>query len=94
MPPTEGNGWGLARHVAERRDMSPAGRTRRANFDDSLKALRDLGFRESAIEFYRKAARTTGLLPHEVVRHLAEAIASSLTENMRTGLGSPRQRQA
>jgi hypothetical protein len=67
------------RHGVERRDLSPAGRARRAAFDRSLQVLRELGFEDSTVEFYRQAARTTGLLPHEVVRDLAEGAARSLT---------------
>jgi hypothetical protein len=66
-------------HTVERRDLSPEGRARRAAFGRSLQTLRELGFEESAVEFYRQAARTTGLLPHEVVRDLAEGAARSLT---------------
>jgi hypothetical protein len=60
----------------ERRDRSPVGITRRARFEASLKLLADLGLSPDTIEYYRRLARKKKTLPHELVRAIAENIAS------------------
>lgn len=56
----------------ERRDLSPQGRGRRAQFAVSVKLLADLGLSPDAIEYYRRLARKKKTLPHDLVRALAE----------------------
>ncbi|HYM69123.1 MAG TPA: hypothetical protein VEZ44_05955 [bacterium] len=55
--------------------MSPQGAARRATFEASLDLLRALGLSSSTIEHYRRLARKTRILPHELVRSLAEETA-------------------
>ncbi|HLJ59043.1 MAG TPA: hypothetical protein VKZ50_04855 [bacterium] len=59
----------------ERRDTSPEGAARRARFEESLELLRALGLSPFAIEHYRRLARKTRKLPHELVRTLVEETA-------------------
>jgi len=66
---------GRARATLERRDMSPQGAARRARFEESLDVLRALGLSSFAIEHYRRLARKTRKLPHELVRTVAEEAA-------------------
>ena len=66
---------GRARATLERRDMSPQGVARRARFEESLDLLRALGLSPFAIEHYRRLARKTRKLPHELVRALVEETA-------------------
>ena len=51
----------------ERRDTSPAGRWNRDKFDASLGLLHALGLPLRVIEYYRRRARRTRQLPHEIV---------------------------
>jgi hypothetical protein len=65
---------------AERRNLSFVGRKRRKEFDRSLQRLYEIGLPEWAVECYRRVARVTGLLPHEVVCHVAVSAAAHLLE--------------
>lgn len=61
----------------ERRDTSPAGQWNRAQFDASLKMLRELRLSARAIEYFARRARRTGRLPHELVAEfIDEALRS------------------
>ena len=60
----------------ERRDRTPVGVARRARFETSLQLLAELGLSRDAIEYYRRLARKKKTLPHELVRAIAENIAS------------------
>lgn len=63
----------------ERRDTSPAGLWNRAQFDASLKVLRDIRLSPRAIEYFARRGRRTGRLPHELVAEfIDEALRSSL----------------
>lgn len=63
----------------ERRDTSPAGLWNRAQFDASLKVLRDIGLSARALEYFARRGRRTGRLPHELVAEfLDEALRNSL----------------
>lgn len=68
-------GHGPAGATLDRRDLSPEGAARRAKFEESLDVLRALGLSSSAIEHYRRLARKTRKLPHELVRTIAEETA-------------------
>jgi hypothetical protein len=50
----------------ERRDTSPVGTWNRAQFEMSLGVMRLAGFSEDAIEYFRRRARETGQLPHQL----------------------------
>jgi len=65
--------------LVERRDRSPLGVARRKRFDESLALLRALGLSPAAIEHYRRLARKTHRLPHELVRGVAERAAEDAT---------------
>ena len=58
--------------MSERRDVSPFGIAGRKRFSDSLGLLRALGLSPAAIEHYRRQARKTRKLPHELVCAMAE----------------------
>lgn len=60
----------------ERRDTSPAGRARRAQFEASLQVLVALELSAGTVEYYRRLARKKRTLPHLLIRALAENIAS------------------
>ena len=60
----------------ERRDMGPEGIARRARFAESLNLLRSLGLSPDSIEYFRRLARMTRQLPHELVREIADESAS------------------
>ena len=64
---------------SERRDRSSEGIARRARFEASLKLLADLGLSPDALEYYRVLARKKRILPHELVRELAEEVAAPET---------------
>ncbi|HKV46180.1 MAG TPA: hypothetical protein VJT32_16140 [bacterium] len=55
----------------ERRTLTSLGRKRRRDFERSVKKLRDLGLSEWTIDYYRRASRMTGVLPHTVVCQVA-----------------------
>jgi hypothetical protein len=59
----------------ERRDRSPGGQARRAQFEASLGLLVSLGLSANAIEYYLRLARKKRTLPHELVRAIAEKVA-------------------
>ncbi len=59
----------------ERRDMTPLGVARRERFEESLDRLRALGLSPVAVEHYRRPARTTHKLPHQLVCAMAEHTA-------------------
>ena len=63
----------------ERRDTSPEGVARRARFQASLKLLSELGLSPKALEYYKRLARTNRALPHELVRAMAEKLATPET---------------
>lgn len=75
----------------ERRNLSFVGRKRRKEFDRSLQRLYEIGLPEWAVECYRRVARVTGLLPHEVVCHVAVSAAAHLLEK-RSPQEAPGQR--
>jgi hypothetical protein len=60
----------------ERRDRSPQGIARRARFEASLKLLADLGLSPDALEYYRQLARMKRTLPHQLIRAMAEKVAT------------------
>jgi hypothetical protein len=60
----------------ERRDRTPAGIARRTQFEASLQLLAALGLSPDTIEYYRRLARKKRTLPHQLVRAIAENIAS------------------
>ncbi len=64
--------------LVERRDKSPLGVTRRKRFDESLSLLRALGLSPAAVEHYRRLARKTQRLPHELVCAMAERAADDV----------------
>lgn len=64
-----------ARSRAERRDTSPAGAWNREQFEASLGLLHALGLSFPIVEYYRRRARDTGQLPHELVAEAAVAAA-------------------
>lgn len=61
---------------SERRDRSPEGIARRAQFEASLELLADLGLSPHALEYYRQLARKKRTLPHQLVRAMAEKVAA------------------
>ena len=61
--------------AAERRDLSPVGIARRKRFENSLDLLRALGLSPAAIEHYRRQARKTRKLPHQLICGIAEEAA-------------------
>lgn len=74
----------------DRRDMSPRGAARRARFDASLDLLRALGLADEMVEHYRRLARKTRKLPHELVRTVVEEAAEHAGVIARVGLDSGR----
>lgn len=60
----------------ERRNLTSLGRKRRRDFDRSVQKLRDLGLTDWAVEYYGRAARMAGVLPHMVVCQVALIAAS------------------
>ena len=66
-------GISLAR---ERRDTTPTGKWNRKQFDASIGLLRSLGLSPRAIEHYRRLARATRRLPHELMVEIAEEAAA------------------
>jgi hypothetical protein len=56
----------------ERRDISPAGKWNRGQFETSLKVLRVIGLSARALEFCQRRARETQRLPHEIVVEMFE----------------------
>jgi hypothetical protein len=56
----------------ERRDTSPAGEWNRDKFEASLGLLHALGLSLPSIEYYRRRARETQQLPHEIVALIIE----------------------
>lgn len=56
----------------ERRDTSPAGVWNRAQFEMSLGVLRMAGFSPEIVEYFRRRARETGRLPHELWVEIVE----------------------
>ena len=54
------------------RDDSPLGVVRRQRFEESVEFLRDTGLPSQLIEHYRRLARATRQLPHELVRRDVE----------------------
>jgi len=66
---------------AERRNRTAATRRRRAHFEASLQQLRDLGLPRWAVECYRRVARVSGQLPHDVVARVALLAASQIMQN-------------
>ena len=61
---------------SERRDKSPEGMARRAQFEASLKLLADLGLSPDALEYYRLVARKKRTFPHVLIREMAEKVAA------------------
>ncbi|HLW58731.1 MAG TPA: hypothetical protein VKV57_02270 [bacterium] len=59
----------------ERRTLTSLGRKRRRDFERSVQKLRDLGLSDWTIEYYRRASRMTGVLPHTVVCQVAMVAA-------------------
>jgi hypothetical protein len=55
--------------------MTPLGVARRQRFDESLDLLRALGLSPVAVEHYRRLARKTHKLPHQLVCTMAEHAA-------------------
>ena len=53
--------------TAVRWDAGAIGVARRKRFDDSLDLLRALGLSPAAVDHYRRLARQTHKLPHELV---------------------------
>jgi hypothetical protein len=63
----------------ERRDTSPAGIWNRAQFEMSLGMMRLAGFSEDAIEYFRRRARETGQLPHQLLVEIVEDSLRGIT---------------
>ncbi len=63
---------GAVKTVRERRDTSPAGQWNRAQFEASVRTLRELGLSARTIEHLRRQARIRGQLPHELLVELVE----------------------
>ena len=59
----------------ERRDKTPAGEWNRKQFAESTSVLRSLRLSQRAIEHYRRLARATRRLPHELMLEVAEEAA-------------------
>jgi len=62
----------------ERRNISHIGEKRRRDFDRSAKQLYDLGLSPWAVEYFRRAARVSGVLPHMVVCQVAMMAAGRM----------------
>jgi len=62
----------------ERRNVSHIGQKRRRDFDRSAKQLYDLGLSPWAVEYFRRAARVSGALPHMVVCQVAMMAAGRM----------------
>jgi hypothetical protein len=65
----------------DRRHLTFVARKRRREFERSLQRLRDLGLAEWALECYRRVARVSGVLPHEVVTRVAVLTAGHILQN-------------
>lgn len=65
----------------ERRNRTVAKRRRRAAFEASLQQVRALGLPKWAVECYRRIARVSGQLPHQVVARVAILGASHIVQN-------------
>lgn len=83
-----GSGMSRIKSRHERRDTSPAGGWNRAQFEASLNRLRSLGLSPRAVEHFRRLARETGRLPHELVLEIVEEAASHPSEAVRFALYS------
>jgi hypothetical protein len=64
----------------ERRDTSPLGHWKRAQFDLSLHVVRDFGYSDVVVEHCRQLARETQRLPHEVLAEITRPLEMSGTE--------------
>ena len=62
----------------ERRNLSHIGDKRRRDFDRSAKQLYALGLSPWAVEYFRRAARVSGALPHMVVCQVAMIAAGRM----------------
>lgn len=58
----------------ERRDMSFAGAWNRAQFEMSLGVLRMAGFSPEIVQYFRRRARETGRLPHDLWVEIVEDV--------------------
>jgi len=56
----------------ERRDISPVGKRNRAQFEASVQLLHDLGLSPRATEYFKRRARRTRQLPHELLVEFVE----------------------
>jgi hypothetical protein len=65
----------------ERRNVTFVGRKRRKEFERSLQGLRDIGLPGWALECYRRVARVSGQLPHEIVARVATNLAKHIVED-------------
>ena len=65
----------------ERRNRTLTKRQRRADFESSIEKLRDLGLPSWGVECYRRIARVSGQLPHEVVVRVAVLGAGHVLQN-------------
>lgn len=79
----EGINQGTNHHTmpTERRNRTVAKRRRRAAFEASLQQVRALGLPKWAVECYRRIARVSGQLPHQVVARVAILGASQILQN-------------
>jgi hypothetical protein len=68
----------------ERRDTTPTGGWNRKQFAASIGLLRSLGLSPRAIDHYRRLARATRRLPHELMVENAEAAAAYPNEGVRS----------
>src|SRR5579859_2862114 len=72
----------------EKRDTTPTGDWNRKQFTASIGVLRSLGLSPRAIDHYRRLARATRRLPHELMVENAEAAAAYPNEGVRSLLYS------
>lgn len=63
----------------DRRDTSPAGAFNRAQFDASLQILHMLHLSNRALEHFRRRARGTHRLPHELLKDAVEGMVLGAT---------------
>jgi EAL domain-containing protein (putative c-di-GMP-specific phosphodiesterase class I) len=62
----------------------PTGEWNRKQFAESTNLLRSLGLSPGAIEHYRRLARATRRLPHDLVIEIAEEAAAHPNEAVRS----------
>ena len=74
--------------LRERRDTAPAGTWNRRQFTESISLLRSLRLSHRATEHFKRLARATRRLPHELMIEIAEEAAVYPNEAVRSILNS------